>query len=315
MTPSATVQSIAIVTELGSNINRLVSSGKTDSAKTSNVSQYDSACLELENLHERLTNLVRSKSPKRILIAPENDLFTKLTSTGLPDFVLLTAFQNPLHTFQLLTNQPENARKLLSNDDLAKRLEKLWKKSLEDKKSPSLFTNENFTLPLPNLIIGTNLENPKQVTERRTALQEISTLGWKTWISYQAVAPISWSAEWKFLNWLVVNGESSKTSRPVHPNWLRNVRDFCAKSKKTSLFFGGWGDWLPKQIWEEMPESKKSAKKWNQFEWGAISLNGDFHRLSLPNPRRSKDECLVLKVGKSKTNNILDGESFNQFTV
>lgn len=310
MSQTAVAKSIVNGQESETKVNRLP---RNSMSKTSSPAPFDSACAELENLGERLTNLVRSKTPKRILIAPTDDLFAKSTATELQDIVLLTAFQNPLHQFQILTAQPENARKFLAHEKLLPRLEKQYKKTLEEKKTLSLFAQESFEFPFSNLLFGVNIEHQKQVPELRPALQEIAASGWKTWLSYDAAAPVTWSAEWKFLRWLVIGGESEKTARPVHPGWLRTARDFAAKNKKMSFFFRGWGDWLPKQIWEESPESKKSSKKWNQFEWGAITLNGDFHRLSLPNPRRSKDECLVLKVGKAKSGNSLDGETFVEF--
>ena len=46
------------------------------------------------------------------------------------------------------------------------------------------------------------------------------------------------------LDWIIVGGESGRDARPMHPDWVRSIRDQCAASG-TPFFFKQWGEWLP----------------------------------------------------------------------
>ncbi|TAA12428.1 phage Gp37/Gp68 family protein [Pseudoxanthomonas winnipegensis] len=46
------------------------------------------------------------------------------------------------------------------------------------------------------------------------------------------------------LNWVIVGGESGPAARPVHPNWLRSLRDQCTAAAVPFLF-KQWGEWAP----------------------------------------------------------------------
>ncbi|WP_435245174.1 DUF5131 family protein [Streptomyces tendae] len=46
------------------------------------------------------------------------------------------------------------------------------------------------------------------------------------------------------LDWVVAGGESGPGARPVHPDWLRSLRDACANANVPFLF-KQWGQWGP----------------------------------------------------------------------
>ncbi len=275
--------------------------------------QFDSSCLELENLVERLEFHSRSKAPKRILINPADDLFAENVEMELRDSVMLTAYMNPQHSYQLVTNQIGEVLKYLTEETFRERLEIPIKKAFDAEIENALFEMPSFELPIPNILIGTKISNQKETNETLSELRQISVKHWQTWIWIDPMtSQIHFSDEWKFLKWIVLEGRADKTSDPIHPYWLRTIRDFCTENQ-IPFFFKSWGDWMPKNIWEESLSKKTSVKKWNQFDWGSITLTGEFHQFSLPNPLRSREECLVLKIGKSKTKSILDGQTFHQF--
>lgn len=45
------------------------------------------------------------------------------------------------------------------------------------------------------------------------------------------------------LDWIIVGGESGPGARPVHPDWVRSLRDQC-KAAGTAFFFKQWGEWV-----------------------------------------------------------------------
>jgi protein gp37 len=46
------------------------------------------------------------------------------------------------------------------------------------------------------------------------------------------------------INWVIVGGESGPGARPVHPDWVRSIRDQCVAAG-VPFFFKQWGEWSP----------------------------------------------------------------------
>lgn len=46
------------------------------------------------------------------------------------------------------------------------------------------------------------------------------------------------------IDWVIVGGESGPNARPLHPDWVRSLRDQCAAAGVPFLF-KQWGEWVP----------------------------------------------------------------------
>jgi protein gp37 len=46
------------------------------------------------------------------------------------------------------------------------------------------------------------------------------------------------------LDWVICGGESGPEARPVHPDWIRSLRDQCVRAEVPFLF-KQWGEWGP----------------------------------------------------------------------
>lgn len=69
-------------------------------------------------------------------------------------------------------------------------------------------------------------------------------LKWE-WVIHDS--PDNWfQAKYRYpkIDWVIVSGESGKHARPMHPDWVRSLRDQCAESN-TPFRFDGWGDYVP----------------------------------------------------------------------
>jgi protein gp37 len=44
------------------------------------------------------------------------------------------------------------------------------------------------------------------------------------------------------LDWVIVGGETGPGARPMHPDWVRSIRDQCSCAD-VPLFFKSWGEW------------------------------------------------------------------------
>ncbi len=55
----------------------------------------------------------------------------------------------------------------------------------------------------------------------------------------RCMSPLSGS-----LQWVIVGGESGPRARPIHPQWVRDIRDQCEEAG-VPFFFKQWGEWEP----------------------------------------------------------------------
>jgi protein gp37 len=46
------------------------------------------------------------------------------------------------------------------------------------------------------------------------------------------------------IHWVICGGESGPKARPMHPDWVRSLRDQCAQTE-VPFFFKQWGEWAP----------------------------------------------------------------------
>ena len=78
---------------------------------------------------------------------------------------------------------------------------------------------------------------------------------------------LAWQSDVVGIDWVIVGGESGPNARPMHPDWVRRIRDDC-EMFATPFFFKQWGEWygmerigkraagrmLDGRTWDEVPE-------------------------------------------------------------
>ena len=60
------------------------------------------------------------------------------------------------------------------------------------------------------------------------------------------------------IDWVIVGGESGPGARPMHPDWVRDIRDRC-QAARIPFFFKQWGTWGK--------DNKRRSKKANGREY------------------------------------------------
>lgn len=164
----------------------------------------------------------------------------------------------------LLTKRPENIRPVL--DSLRQEANHIG-----DFKLSEMLTAWLDGSPPHNVWLGTSVENQEQADKRIPALLRVPAAlhflsmepllgevslgcseydylaGWNTEIRWNGnpdslpeLDPYRTDA----IDWVIVGGESGKNARPMHPDWVRSIRDQCA-SAGVPFFFKQWGDWGP----------------------------------------------------------------------
>ena len=150
----------------------------------------------------------RWRRPRRIFVCAHGDLFAEGVTDLMIDRVLAVMSKCPHHIFQVLTKRPARMDDYLGDPGL-------W--------------------PLPNVWLGTSIEDQRRADERRPPMRRLADAGWLTWVSYEpALGPVDWSG-WEFLSWLVAGGESGPRARHEDHAWYRATLEWCRQTD--SAFF------------------------------------------------------------------------------
>lgn len=109
------------------------------------------------------------------------------------------------------------------------------------------------------------------------------------------------------IDWVICGGESGKRARPVHPDWIRSLRDQCVEAN-VPFFFKQWGEWEP---WEEIREVVIGG-----FSFGTEFQTGKGKKIGGV-PYRCKNHewengVDMWCVGKKAANRELDGRVWDQ---
>jgi len=96
----------------------------------------------------------------------------------------------------------------------------------------------------PNVWLGTTAENQVEADRRIPHLLRVPAA--KHFVSAEPLlGPLSldqWLVGEQQVDWIISGGESGPHPRPVHPDWLRSLRDQC-KAAGTAFHFKQWGEW------------------------------------------------------------------------
>ncbi len=87
------------------------------------------------------------------------------------------------------------------------------------------------------------------------------------------------------VDWIICGGESGPHARPLHPDWVRSLRDQCAAAEVPFLF-KQWGEYV------EWTGAESSSPSWR-----------------FPHP----DNTPMVRVGKRAAGRLLDGATWTQY--
>lgn len=188
--------------------------------------------------------------PRRIFVCAHGDLFHDEVPDDWIDFVFNMAFLAPQHTFQILTKRPARMRQYMQmvldepEKDMAYRFGiSMLHAGLENTPKDKL---PEIHWPPRNVWLGTSVEDQVRADERVPLL--LDTPAAVRWLSMEPLLGPVDLRQWLFpkgprVDWVVLGGESGFRSRPMHPDWAREVRDQC-RMLGVPFLFKQWGDWM-----------------------------------------------------------------------
>ena len=132
------------------------------------------------------------------------------------------------------------------------------------------------------------------------------------------------------IDWVIVGGESGAHARPMHPNWVRSLRDQCATASVPFLF-KQWGAWRPicqgGGDWYDALYSSNRVARPGEDQGSLDEIYGrrcrvpqlclrvDGRHAAIGEPNAFlQGTCPVqaFKVGKKRAGRLLDGRKWNE---
>lgn len=119
--------------------------------------------------------------------------------------------------------------------------------------------------------------------------------------------PLDYSA----LDWVICGGESGPGARPMHPDWVRSLRDQC-KTADVPFLFKQWGEYGP----DDEGESDNLpwvSEQTDRSRDRVIDMRGDIDCTNWQGPEQVEPFALMRRVGKKKAGRLLDGQLWDQY--
>lgn len=173
----------------------------------------------------------RWREPRVVFVNSMSDLFHARIPVDYVRRVFQVMAETPRHTYQVLTKR-------------AARLAKL---------APQLDWPENVWM-------GVSVEDQNHVD--RVGCLRLVPAAVRFVSAEPLLGPLD-GLDLSGIHWLIAGGESGAGARPIHPRWVRSLRDQCAATG-TAFFFKQWGGRTPKaggrlldgRTWDEMPTGR-----------------------------------------------------------
>ncbi|PJZ51596.1 DUF5131 family protein [Leptospira adleri] len=287
---------------------------------------------KVEFKYKKLKDPFSIRKPSKIFVNSMSDLFHKDVPDSFIDRVFGVIALNPQHTFQILTKRSERMLDYMKREfrasEIGEAAHTFVEMNFQNKnvKMPPEWMKDNWNgsveWPLPNVWLGVSAENQKTANDRIPKLLEtpafirfiskeplleyvnleeveledgtlINSLTGDIYIGYEG----EYSRTGNKLDWVVVGGESGPHARPVHPDWICNLRDQCIDAD-VPFFFKQWGEWIGGASTPLEQSKSEEGRK-------AMYQRGKFHDWN--------DGNVSLRCGKKESGAMLDGVEWKQF--
>ena len=162
-----------------------------------------------------------SIKPRRIFVGSMCDLFHENLPYNLFLWIVEKLSRYPQHTFMLLTKRPERMKHFISLTKESDTVCGLW--------------------PLPNLWLGVTVCNRDELWKLDVLRKIPAAL---RFVSFEPLLSDLGDVDLSGIGWVIAGGETGPGARPMHPDWVRGLRDQC-KEATVPFFFKSWGEWAP----------------------------------------------------------------------
>ena len=288
----------------------------------------------------RLLQPLKLRKPSRIFVCSMGDLFHEDVPNDYIDqvFGVMTHVSVEHHTFLILTKRPERMRRYISSldcQDWGLPRGNIWlgvtaeNQARADERIPILLqipAAVRFVSVEPMLgpiTLGRYLGLPGIDRHDRCANCGLEAEKASGRIVGNACYDGEWTCsiecddllnrlgcplEYKPLDWVICGGETGPGARPMHPDWVRSLRDQC-QAAGVPFLFKQWGEWRPLESADSCPLDKVGYwyQGWRPFS-PLYSVGGHSFTIGI-----SPWEAHMAMVGRRTAGRLLDGEIWDEY--
>ena len=247
---------------------------------------------------DRLNLPLRWRKPRKVFTPSIGDLF----HLKLPDEVIEEVWQVMVdadrHTFQVLTKRPGRMQEFVNRRyGLWGEPENIWLGvSVEDQENDWRIPILLQTPAAVRFVSCEPLLGPIQFGDGSFDW----LAGWYTdYETGRDGEPEPVQAHMPNIDWVIVGGESGPNARPMHPDWVRSIRDQC-RVTDVAFFFKQWGEWIP---WIPMGGNPRNLPVEHVMQNGSEYYPGNY----------SSSLQSMIRVGKKAASRMLDGRTWDEF--
>ena len=241
------------------------------------------------SLHpERLEQPLHWRKPRRIFVNSMSDLFHATVPKhyiGKVWDVMRTAEH---HQFQVLTKRAERMERILNEMYIVHH------------RGYAIEAN-----PLDNVWVGVSLESPayySRIHHLHRTPAAVRFLSCEPLLHRLPDLPLAG------IDWVIVGGESGLGARPMHPDWVRDIRDQCQRAG-VAFFFKQWGRFAPYAP-EDFSEPKGAAVVYPDGRMGWVA--GDDDHLTNWSRDLPHNWAFATPVGKKHAGRVLDDRTWDE---
>jgi len=185
---------------------------------------------------DRLDEPLKMKRPRRIFVCSMGDLFHEDVPLFFIDKIFQTIYiaQSYQHIFIILTKRPERMLEYAEYRRLAKRQ---WPDnilagvSISNQQDADDFIPILLQIPGKHFVSIEPMLGPIDLTNPTGDFDDFPNENKR--ISRRFIDD---------LDWVVIGGETGPGARPMHPDWVRDIKSQCQKAG-VPFFFKQWGEW------------------------------------------------------------------------
>ena len=215
---------------------------------------------------ERLEDPLKWRKPARVFVNSMSDLFHPSVDKDFIGDVFRVMQKTPHHTYMILTKRPKDMLYWFNLMNAERFLENVW--------------------------LGVSVEDQEEAYERIPYL--LNTPAAVRFVSVEPMlGPVNivralLSTPKGVINWVICGGESGPGARPMHPDWVRSLRDQCQEAK-APFFFKHWGEWAS----DCLCDSKEP-------------------HITIDRPQPGLRGCMF-RCGKVRAGRVLDGRTWDEY--
>ena len=266
---------------------------------------------------------LRWKRPRRVFVNSMSDLFHPAVPVDFIVRVFAVMARTPQHTYQVLTKRPQRMELILNRPEFIEMVDlRVW----EDWRVSVEWVTEEYPEIgeagwLPNVWLGTSIESDRY-TFRADRLR--TTPSAVRFVSAEPLLGPLPSLNLTGIDWLIVGGESGPGARPMHPDWVRELRDRCQLpelneawpgDRHTAFFFKQWGAWIPYELDPQPPfwDSQHLDMIDGHYLPADLSQGDPVAGWWAPMGDPDEETAIYRRVGKKVAGRLLDGVTWDEY--